>query len=87
MAGLILLTGFLNTMAAIRVFLFAFWRPAPEGAVRTRPDGAMMVPLAALVVAVTLLGIAPEPLIGVARAGGIGLADPAAYIASVFGGP
>ncbi len=87
MAALILLTGFLNTMAAIRVFLFAFWRPAPEGAVRTRPEGAVMVPLAALTFAVTLLGIAPEPLISVARAGGIGLADPAAYIASVFGGP
>ncbi len=86
LAGLILVTGFLNTMAAGRVFLFAFWRPAPAGAVRLRPDSGVLVPVVGLVVLVTLLGVQPEPLIGVARAGGIGLANPAAYITAVFGG-
>ncbi|MGH2340509.1 Na+/H+ antiporter subunit D [Segnochrobactraceae bacterium EtOH-i3] len=86
MATLILVTGFLNTMAAGRVFLFAFWRPAPEGAVRTAPDSGVLVPVVALVFVVTLLGIQPEPLIEVARAGGLGLANPAAYITAVFGG-
>jgi formate hydrogenlyase subunit 3/multisubunit Na+/H+ antiporter MnhD subunit len=49
----------------------------PAGAVTT-------LVVAFLAAAVTVLGIAPQPLVAVASEGARGLVDPAAYAASVF---
>ncbi|WP_334175272.1 Na+/H+ antiporter subunit D [Pseudoxanthobacter sp.] len=83
-----LVAGFLITLALGRVWLLAFWRPAPGGGeeVRTRLPATVMLPLAALTLLTLLLGLMPEPLVAAAQAAADGLTDPAAYVRSVFPG-
>lgn len=82
-----LVSGFLMTLALGRVWLFAFWRPAPEAAGREEPvrlPAAVMLPLAALTLLTLFLGLVPEPLVAAAGEAAAGLTDPAAYVRSVF---
>ncbi|WP_411035127.1 Na+/H+ antiporter subunit D [Shinella sp. BYT-45] len=80
----VLLTGFLTTIALGRVFALAYWRPA-EGAL---PDEAIpasaLVPLAALAALTVAFGLFPDALLATIQHAAQGLADPRAYIGSVF---
>jgi multicomponent Na+:H+ antiporter subunit D len=94
LAGAILVSGFLTTIAFGRLFLLAYWRPAPvvigkggEAAIQTaapRASRSAMLPILALTALVVWFGLFPEPLIDLSQRAAIGLADPAAYLQSVF---
>lgn len=96
LAGAILLTGLLTTLAIIRVWSFAFWRGGAEG-VRDGAENWKLAPVAdgtawiayaacgALVAMTVFIGIYPEPLSRTAFDAASGLSSPAAYIGSVFG--
>lgn len=95
LAGAILLSGLISTIAIFRVFLFAFWRGGSEGA-RDGTENWSMAELSlsfrltafgalGLLVAVTLIiGLFPENLISLAVDGGFDLIHPQDYIRSVF---
>ncbi len=94
LAGAILLSGFLTTIAFGRLFLLAYWRPAPvvagkggEAAIQpaaARASLSAMLPILALTALIVWFGLFPEPLIDLSQRAAIGLADPAAYLQSVF---
>ncbi len=101
LAGAILLSGFLTTIAFGRVFLLAYWRPsvAPEAGEGAPPAGeaaapaaasAARAPLSAILPIVGLsalivwFGLFPEALIDLSQRAALGLADPSAYLQSVF---
>ncbi|MFD1746589.1 Na+/H+ antiporter subunit D [Rhizobium helianthi] len=85
----ILVSGFLSTIALGRAFLLAYWKPARDGArmpvatSRRRPL-VDTLPLALLIGLVVIFGLFPEEIIKLAQASASGLADPKAYIGSVF---
>lgn len=89
LAGAILASGFLTTIALGRVFVLAFWRDG--SAVRTE-DGTMASVgkprayghLVALAAPIFVLGVFPEQFIRIADLASAGLIDSAAYIRSVF---
>jgi multicomponent Na+:H+ antiporter subunit D len=94
LAAAMLVQAFLVTVALGRVFLLAYWRPAPDAATadstHEEPAGLMSRPTVALPIlgftGLTLFfGIYPEPFLQLGQAAAISLADPTAYIASVFG--
>jgi len=82
----ILLSAFLVTLALARVFLLAFWRPAPDGMDQSLPetDWRSVLPIGLLSALVLVFGVYPEPLLALGQAAADGLADPSAYIRSVF---
>ena len=97
LAGVILFSGLLTSIAIFRIWIFAFWRGGPEG---TR-DGAeswtsqtldenyrkqASLALGVLVFATLAIGLAPEPLISMAGDGARQLLYPTGYVESVFGG-
>lgn len=97
LAGVILVSGLLTSIAIFRVWIYVFWRGGPEG---TR-DGAeswqaenvdddyrkqASLALGVLVFATLAIGLAPEPLISAAGDGARQLLYPADYVNSVFGG-
>lgn len=88
----ILLTGFLTTIAVARVWLLAYWRPMPEGAVAGEAPGrggvavARYLPLAALTAISIAAGLFPDIVIRAADIAAHGLLDPSSYILSVFPG-
>ncbi|WP_377295732.1 Na+/H+ antiporter subunit D [Rhizobium sp. SGZ-381] len=97
LAAGILVSGFLSTVALGRVFLIAYWRPAPaqaEGKMPAaaagpdRPGGSAgwlsFGPLVGLTVIITLFGLFPEAPMSLSQTAAIGLMEPAAYIGSVF---
>ena len=88
LAGAILVSGFLTTIALGRVFLLAFWRDARNRAGdgdATASDGwTIYAPLIALAVPIVVLGIFPEQFIRIADLAAAGLIDSAAYVRSVF---
>jgi len=86
LAGAILLSGFLTTIAFARVFLLAFWRPAGQDLPAAAMPAASLVPLAVLTGLAVLFGLFPQALLATVQAAAQGLADPAAYIRSVFPG-
>ena len=86
LAAVILAGGFLTTIAFGRLFLLAYWRPAPMAA---KPAAALWgtgFPLAALTALVVGFGILPEQLLALSQSAAAGLADPEAYLHSVFPG-
>ncbi|MBB5663095.1 multicomponent Na+:H+ antiporter subunit D [Rhizobium leguminosarum] len=86
LAAVILAGGFLMTIAFGRLFLLAYWRPAPMA---TKPVTALWragLPLAALTALVVGFGILPEQLLALSQSAAAGLADPEAYVHSVFPG-
>jgi multicomponent Na+:H+ antiporter subunit D len=89
LAASILLGGFLTTIAFGRLFLLAYWRPAPMTLtpLALRPPGARWrtgLPLATLAALVVGFGILPEQLLALSQSAAAGLADPQAYLHSVF---
>ncbi len=100
LAGAVLLSGFLTTIGLARAYLLAFWHPErarPAGragdkagqaaAVGTRKLGlSTTLPLALLGLFVIGFGLFPESLLKLAGDAASGLADPTAYIRSVFPG-
>jgi len=97
LAGVILISGLLTSIAIFRVWIFTFWRGGPEG---TR-DGAeswksqvldegfrrnASLALGLLVFATLAIGLAPEALISASAEGARSLIYPSAYVGSVFGG-
>ncbi|MGV8936067.1 MAG: Na+/H+ antiporter subunit D [Allorhizobium sp.] len=100
LAGSVLLTGFLTTIAFGRLFLLAYWRPQEEGApgagqlVGHTPGQGLqasagiaplaLIPILALSALVVGFGLFPEPLLRLSQSAATGLADPTAYYQSVF---
>ncbi|WP_113448330.1 Na+/H+ antiporter subunit D [Rhizobium cremeum] len=96
LAGAVLLSGFLTTIAFGRLFLLAYWRPAPVSAPAgadgvpaaglpvSRAGFAAILPVAALAALVVGFGVFPERLIAVSFDAAVGLGDPSAYYLSVF---
>ncbi|MBO6719125.1 MAG: Na+/H+ antiporter subunit D [Rhizobiaceae bacterium] len=86
----ILVTGLLTTLALGRVFVLAFWRmpeeKSGEAATIESQDVGRGTYLAVLVlcVPIALIGVWPEPLIGVAQQAAAGLLDPGSYVGAVF---
>jgi len=89
LAAAILVSAFLITLALARVFLLAYWRPGSTPLNGTAPAGdwRIALPLGGLTALVILFGLLPEPLFGLTQDAAAGLADPAAYIDSVFPSP
>ena len=89
LAGAVLLSGFLTTIALGRVFALAFWRDAADresagAADASIPAAPAYGPLIALVIPILVLGMFPEPFIRIADRTAAGLLDAAAYIGAVF---
>ena len=93
---IILVSGFITTIAMGRVWAHAFWRGGPIGTEDGR-DAAPLNKLAAsvksraympvtiLVALVVLIGLAPSPLFTMAATGASTLLKPDAYVEAVFG--
>ncbi|ANM09750.1 MULTISPECIES: Na+/H+ antiporter subunit D [unclassified Rhizobium] len=86
LAAVILVGGFLTTIAFGRLFLLAYWRPAPTAAMPSAAVWRTGLPLAALTALIVGFGILPERLLALSQAAAAGLADPQAYLHSVFPG-
>jgi multicomponent Na+:H+ antiporter subunit D len=90
LAGAVLLSGFLTTIALGRVFILAFWREREDaGATKvSATDTASPVlgygVLLALMVPIVVLGVYPEPFIKIADIAAGGLLNNAGYIGAVF---
>ncbi|MBP2446774.1 Na+/H+ antiporter subunit D [Rhizobium leguminosarum] len=86
LAAAILVGGFLTTIAFGRLFLLAYWRPASVELMPFEARWRAGLPLAALTALTIGFGILPEQLLALSRSAAAGLADPAAYLHSVFPG-
>ncbi|MBX4928193.1 Na+/H+ antiporter subunit D [Rhizobium binae] len=84
LAAAILAGGFLTTIAFGRLFLFAYWRPAPMALAPSRPSWRTVLPVAVLTALTIGFGILPERLLALSQAAAAGLVDPRAYLQSVF---
>ncbi len=92
LAASVLLSGFLTTIAFGRVFLFAFWRPVPEGSgdspISPPPPLSdnlwRIAPIVILTGFVVWFGLFPDRLIVASQDAATGLLDPTGYIRSVF---
>ncbi|EMS97096.1 monovalent cation/H+ antiporter subunit D [Agrobacterium tumefaciens str. Cherry 2E-2-2] len=90
LAGAILASGFIATIAFGRIFLLCFWRPVaastgqpsvPQASPSAAPSFAPLVGLTLLVV---FFGLFPESLLNLSQQAAAGLGNPQAYIQSVF---
>ncbi|MDI7861294.1 Na+/H+ antiporter subunit D [Rhizobiaceae bacterium n13] len=88
LAGVLLLTGFLTTIAVGRVFLLAYWRPkaGDDGAPAVSIDRTAFLPVLLLTALVSIFGVLPEGLLRLTQEAAAGLENPAAYVHSVFPG-
>jgi len=68
LAVLGVLTSALGAYYYLRVVVFMYMRPAPEGEPEAAPSTVLAVALLAAVIAVVVLGVGPEPVAGLARA-------------------
>ncbi|KGF68741.1 cation:proton antiporter [Hoeflea sp. BAL378] len=88
LAGAILVTGLLTTITVGRIWVLAYWRPAPgeagEAAAATPLPVGATVALAGLVALSVAAGVWPEPVMALAQDAARGLLDPSAYVQSVF---
>ena len=87
LAGAVLISGFMLTIGLARAFLIGFWRKA-EGAEKPamRLPLTTVLPLGFLGLLVLAFGVAPEGLLQLSGKAAAGLADPSAYVQSVFPG-
>ncbi|MDX3928835.1 MAG: Na+/H+ antiporter subunit D [Shinella sp.] len=88
LAAVVLLTGFLTTIAVGRVWLLAYWRPQPAGgpAPVAMVSVSAILPLAALTALAVLFGVFPDMLLSKIQVAAAGLSEPSAYLRSVFPG-
>jgi multicomponent Na+:H+ antiporter subunit D len=88
LAAAILVSAFLVTIALFRVFLLAYWRPGAPNDIAPVPvevrDWRTALPIGVLTVIVLIFGLFPEPVLQLSQTAADGLADPRAYIRSVF---
>lgn len=86
LAASILVSGFLCTIAFARIFLLCFWRPSPAGmrAVVAIANPPSLAPVVALTILIIGVGLFPEQVMKLSQQAADGLADPTAYIRSVF---
>lgn len=87
LAAAILASSFVLIVALGRVFVLAFWRPAPPGtgaADRADERIAVTAPLLVLVAVGLGLGLWPEPFVQAAFGAADGLMDPSRFIDVVF---
>ncbi|MDO1581492.1 Na+/H+ antiporter subunit D [Rhizobium oryzicola] len=89
LAGAILVSGFLSTIALARVFLLAYWRPAPErvpgkSTLGRRDQWRVNLPVAVLVLVSLGFGLLPEQPMSLTQSAASSLLEPSAYIRSVF---
>lgn len=82
----VFLTGFLTTIALGRVFALAYWRPAGEALPEAAIPASALLPLVALTALTVGFGLFPNALLATIQHAAQGLADPRAYIGSVFPG-
>ncbi len=86
LAGAILISGFLVTIALGRVFLLAFWRDrhdAGDSVISGSPVSAC-IPLIALTIPIMIIGLLPQSFIDIADRAASGLLDANSYIQAVF---
>ncbi|KSV85233.1 MULTISPECIES: Na+/H+ antiporter subunit D [unclassified Sinorhizobium] len=89
LAAALLFTGFLTTVVTGRFFLLAYWRDAAAGEVTTASatiSPAALLPLTVLVILALAIGLYPEPLLSTIQSAAASLAEPSAYLNSVFPG-
>lgn len=98
LAATVLLTGFLTMIAVGRVWALAYWRPAAvpananasaDTSADTSADAGSLpasaiIPLGLLVLVSVLVGLSPDPLLSKIQAAAALLAEPSAYVNSVF---
>jgi multicomponent Na+:H+ antiporter subunit D len=85
-AAAILAGGFLTTIGLGRAFLLAYWRPATSPETRRAMGWRTALPLVFLAALVVGFGVLPERLLALTQTAARGLADPSAYLQSVFPG-
>ncbi|MCJ8517353.1 multicomponent Na+:H+ antiporter subunit D [Pseudorhizobium tarimense] len=88
LSAALLVSALILTLALGRVFLLAFWRPQLAGAAVGAPiapnSWQRSTPIAGLVAVIVVFGLFPDAPVRLAQAAASSLADPAAYIQSVF---
>nr|WP_257315063.1 Na+/H+ antiporter subunit D [Shinella pollutisoli] len=84
LAAAILASGFLTTIAFARLFLLAWWRPAEGDLPAVEMPAGALLPLALLAVLALWFGLFPDALLSAVQSAAQGLADPSAYVRSVF---
>lgn len=89
LAAAILLSGFLTTIAIVRLFAFAFWRPAHPDmrslSLAEVPVARLGLPVLAGLCGLTVIaGLYPEPFIQVSDRIAFELMNPAGYIDAVY---
>ncbi|MCY6381527.1 Na+/H+ antiporter subunit D [Hoeflea prorocentri] len=87
LAGAILVSGFLTTIAVGRVWVLAYWRPAVVQRETAPVDLSPMIdyaPVVGLTVLVVLLGIFPQQMLELSQTGSEQMLNPMDYIRSVF---
>ena len=88
LAGAVLLSGFLTTIAVGRVWVLSYWRPAPDAAAAGEEAGLDPVidyaPLVMLTAIVVVLGVFPQQILELSQVGTEQLLNPIDYIRSVF---
>jgi multicomponent Na+:H+ antiporter subunit D len=90
LAGAILVSGLLTTVAFGRVFLLAFWRKSAEDAAlaerRRKVPRLAFAALVALLAPSLAMGLYPEPFVAAAKNAAAGLLEPSPYVDAVFPG-
>ncbi|WP_276118808.1 Na+/H+ antiporter subunit D [Pararhizobium qamdonense] len=84
LAAILLVSGFLTMIATGRVFLLAYWRPREGQAAAVPATLTTLLPLIALTVSSSLIGLFPETLLHLAQQAASTLIEPSAYLKSVF---
>jgi len=87
LVAMLLFSSLLLLTALVRLFIFAFWRPAPVSSVEPATERIPpLLPVLLLTLAVVVIGIIPSPIQRLAAQAADGLVDPSAFISAVLGG-
>jgi multicomponent Na+:H+ antiporter subunit D len=86
-AATALIVGFFTLFSMMKIWMQAFWRPAPESTAQESAAGiGMWAPVAALAVLSLVIGLAVQPVFSLAQRASEQLMDPAIYVEAVLGG-
>lgn len=87
LGGVGLFVGLLTAYSMSKIWIEAFWKPAPVQRRRSRPVGAiLLIPIAMLAFLTIWIGLQPEAFVAYTTAAGDALLDPQSYTRAVFGG-
>ncbi|CTQ49728.1 Na+/H+ antiporter subunit D [Jannaschia donghaensis] len=92
-AAAALAVGLMTIYSMTKIWGRAFWKPHPGAIVpslSTLPAGdrfAMLAPIAGLATLTVIIGLFPEPFVGIATRAAEDLLDPTAYLTAVLGAP